>query len=292
MRARIHLGLAAQATPRHDHRGTLVAPMRWGICFVAVMMPVGAVACGANVWGNGTGTGATPGGGDDDVGSSTGLETDTSAAEDGGGGGTGGDPLDATTTTSDPAASDGANTTGPPARGCDSPPLHVVTVNVGDALLDPDMHLDSLGSIGEYAYSEQTNAGRASFQFMVPCADEYWVWALVHDPEVGVSGLDYTDPDSYRVAFDDDPEIDWWYGCETWDADWIGSTWEILRVSNNGDTQCFSEGTDFRRLLDPGVHLVHLTNREPGQHQPFGQEIGRVAAVRQVILTNDPTFVP
>lgn len=95
--------------------------------------------------------------------------------------------------------------------------------------------------------------------------------------------LDLTDPDSFLVSFDGENPVGWWYGCQTAEAAPFGSAWGWQPVLNNA--WCYGDAS--RRMLPVGTHLLHLTNREAGNHGS-----GSMAAVTRVVVTSDPAFVP
>ncbi len=183
--------------------------------------------------------------------------------------------------------------TGPPADPCDNPPLVTIEISADQAILNDNMHLGDIGGeVGDYAYSEAELSGRASFGFLVDCQDEYRAWAYVHDPVTGPFALGFWgDPDSFRVSFDADvgTRASWLYGCELNAIGKGGATWAWLPATDNE----WCDGPPFITwVLDPGPHAFHMTNREAGTHMVSGSEIGEVAAVARVIITNDPGFTP
>jgi hypothetical protein len=107
----------------------------------------------------------------------------------------------------------------------------------------------------------------------------------VYDPGVGADGLTATDPDSYFVAFDGEGDTQWLYGCDTFDDALYGGVWAWVPLTDH--PSCLADSSDFRRTLSPGTHLLHLTNREAGNHAS-----ANVAAVARVVVTSDPAFAP
>lgn len=246
-----------------------------------------SAACGLETSGLGGGGGGQPGvtAGESDDGNETeadtGMVTGTTAE------GTSGDAT-ADGTTSD--TGDGPGTTGPGVDPCDPPPLVVYDLDLSAASFDAAMVETTLSGLGNYAYSEQENAGTASFAFDVQCEDEFRVWALVHDPQAGFEDLGTLgDPDSYFVAFDGDGPTHWWYGCQmSGDNPLGGPAWAWVSVRESQ----FCIPSDFRRTLAPGPHHFRITNREAGTHMVTGLDIGYVAALSRVIITNDPNYSP
>jgi hypothetical protein len=248
---------------------------------------LGMCACGFNPSGVGSG-GAMVGDGDDTASSgepqtSTGVEG-TSQAE----GDVTASPDESSGDPSSSSSSEGGNddddtTTGEPVDPCAGPPPVTFEIDVTQAMLSGPMQIDVSGSEGMYAYSEVAGQGRASFQFMVPCAAEFRAWARVYDPKVGFSAINWTDPDSFLVAFDGEPNTEWWYGCQTFDEALGGSVWASPMVVDNPDC----DEASFSRLLTAGTHLLHLTNREAGNHS-----MQEVAAVTRVFVSSDPAFAP
>jgi hypothetical protein len=243
-------------------------------------------ACSLDTSGLGTESGAMPGA-DDDVSSSESTEPETSTG--GGSGQVDGDTaVDSSNDASDGSTSsstdptDDGETTGPPVDPCASPAPVTFQIDVTQALLAAPMQLGESPSEGPYAYSETAELGRASFEFQVPCQAEFRAWARVYDPGVGANSLD-PGPDSFFVSFDGDGTTEWWYGCQMTDAAAFGGAWSWEPLMDN--PYCFA--SDFRRTLSPGTHLLHLTNREAGDHS-----MNSVAAVTRVVVTSDPGYMP
>lgn len=255
---------------------------RWA-CGALASLVLGA--CALDTYGVGSGSGAMPGATDDTSTASGASDASTAAGS--------GQADDAVTVGAtdgaDDASSSGVDdegddaTTGPPVDPCEAPAPVTFEIDVTQAVIAAPMQLDVSVSEGPYAYSEVANQGQASFQFLVPCQAEFRVWARVYDPGVGADGLTFTDPDSYLVAFDGEADTEWWYGCQTYDADLFGSVWAWEPVRDN--PICIDG--DFRRTLSPGTHLLHLTNREAGNHAS-----ANVAAVARVVVTSDPAYAP
>lgn len=260
-------------------------PPSWAWCGTGSVLLAWLGACSLDTSGLGSGSGAVPGGDDDGASSSgsTELETSTSVGSGQAEGGTtvaGG----ADEGSSSGAVDDGdETTTGPPVDPCESPAPFTVEIDVTQALLTAPMQLDTSPTEGPFAYSEVANQGRASFEFLVPCQAEVRAWARVYDPGVGANGLDFTDPDSFRIAFDGEADTEWWYGCQMADAALYGSAWSWERLMDNA----WCANDEFRRTLSPGTHLLHLTNREAGSLASAS-----VAAVASVVVTSDPAYAP
>lgn len=242
-------------------------------------------ACALDTSGLGSGSGAVPGGSDDGASSSGSAALETTS--DGGSGQAEGDTV--AVGSGDEAASSGAvdggddTTAGPTVDPCEMPAPFTIEIDVTEALLAAPMQLGTSPTEGTFAYSEVANQGRASFQFIVPCQAEYRAWARVYDPGVGLDAFDFSDPDSFLVAFDGEGDTEWWYGCQMADAAAFGSAWAWEQVMDNA--WCSTD--ELRRTLLPGTHLLHLTNREPGNLL-----LSSVAAVSRVVVTSDPAYVP
>lgn len=258
--------------------------MRRLASFVAVLAAASA-ACGPANSGQGGGSGAKPGSdgvtttdGDSTTGDSSGTTATAIDGSDSSGG-----------TTVGPTDGDSGTTTTPD-DPCDPPPLVVHEIDLSTALLDTDMSEGTLASIGTYAFSETAELGSVSFGFDVECEDRFQVWALVHDPQTGFTDLGtFMDPDSYRVGFDADTTTPWLYGCQMTGATLDGGpAWAWLSVRDNP----FCVTSEFRRLLEPGPHRFRVVNLEEGTYAPAGEQIGSVAAISRVIVTNDPSFSP
>jgi hypothetical protein len=188
-----------------------------------------------------------------------------------------------TTATAGDSDEGSSSTSGHPVDPCDELAPFVIELDVTQALLAAPMQLGKDASEGPYAYSEVAEQGRASFELQVPCETEVLAWGRVYDPGVGIDALDTSQPDSFLVAFDDEADTEWWYGCQMMDAGLSGGAWSWEQLMDN--SSCMR--ADFRRTLSPGTHLLHVTNREPGSYAT-----GEIAAVARVVLTNDPTYVP
>lgn len=255
-------------------------------CGVCSVLLAWLGACSLDTSGLGSGSDAVPGA-DDDTSSSedTAPGSSTGAASGQVGGDTTVDPSSDASggSSSSSQPTDGDDSTGAPADPCADPAPVTIEIDVPQAMLAAPMQLANSPTEGPYVYSEVAGQGTASFQFQVPCQDEFRAWARVYDPGVGFNGLDVGHPDSYFVAFDGDDDTVWLYGCQTLDAGVIGGAWSWERLMDNA----FCGDTDFRRTLSPGTHLLHLTNREDGNHAA-----DNVAAVAHVVITSDPSYVP
>lgn len=244
----------------------------------ALLALVSVSACGFNPSGLGTGSDAVLG--NDDTAESTMGDPEAST-----GAGTGHAEGDTTAgeVAGDPTAS-GSDTAGSD-TGVDVDPCapYTLEIDAAHAMLAAPMQLDTSVGEGTYAYSEVANQGRASFQFTLPCEAEVRAWARVYDPGVGIDAIDFTDPDSFLVAFDGEGDTQWWYGCETADDALFGGAWAWVTLMDNP----YCIGNQFRRTLSAGTHLLHLTNREAGNH-----DAARVAAVARVVVTTDPAYAP
>jgi hypothetical protein len=196
-------------------------------------------------------------------------------------------PLESTgsagSTDSGDGGSGSSSGSGPGVDPCAEPVPVTFEIDVTEALLSDPMQLGMSGTEGAYAYSEVAGQGEASFQFLVPCEAEFRAWARVYDPAVGISGVDYSDPDSFLVAFDGEADTEWWYGCQTNDGAVSGSVWAWAVLMDNA----WCTDTEFLRTLTAGTHLLHLTNREAGNHA-----MQTVAAVTRVVVTSDPAYAP
>lgn len=242
------------------------------------------VACAPDKSGLGSGSDAGLGGGDETSSSGSGALEPSTGVGSGQGEGDVTTAGGAEDVSSSGSVDDGDDTTtGVPVDPCENPAPFTVEIDVTQAVLTAPMQLGTSPTEGPYAYSEVANQGRASFQFLVPCQAEVRAWARVYDPGVGFSALDFSDPDSFRVAFDGEGDTEWWYGCQMADAAISGSAWSWEQLMDNA--WCASD--ELRRTLSPGTHLLHLTNREPGD---LG--MASVAAVTRVVVTSDPAYVP
>lgn len=265
------------------------------MAITAGFVAVGSMACGPNTSGFGTATGSTPEASATDTNDTAATgSTGPATVPTGDDGASGTTTLEPSTTTGADETAEGSSseesTTGPPADPCDPAPTVMLEVGAADAMRNAEMMLGSVPGVGAYAYSESELAGTASFQFQVQCPGEYYAWAYVHDPSTGIGSQGVRgDPDSFRVAFNANSFVNWLYGCELSDISKSGSTWRWLRAMDN--EFCLSPST-VSVTLEPGTHLFHMTNRESGDHQVDGQDIGDVAAVARVLITNDPAFSP
>lgn len=269
-------------------RGTLVAPMR-RLAIAAAMLPGGSGACELDTTGQGTGSGAIVASDTDHAEPTTGgatpsPEPDTGAADGTGGSSDGEGPS--------PDDGDMDDTTGAMSESCENPEPVTIDMSVEEATIVSPMRRTTLPGYWSYAFSEETALGRASFEFQVPCPGEFRVFAFVYDSGVGLDAGTVGDPDAYRVAIDDDTPVDWFYGCQTIDDGVNGHVWTWLPVVSHG---LFCKDEDYSRTLSPGVHLLHLTNREAGDHQSSDGTttyVGDVAAVSRVVITSDPNYSP
>jgi hypothetical protein len=258
--------------------------------FGASLAVLAASACGFDTSGLGTATGAGVGPGSP-TSSSGELETSTGGstgqaeadAEADGTSSLGEGPGDPSSSGADEGGDD--TTTGPAIDPCANPAPVTFEIEAMQAMLFGPMQLGVSPSEGTYAYSEDANQGQASFEFSVPCQAEFRAWARVYDPGVGADGWSAADPDSYFVAFDGDDDSQWLYGCDTFDDALYGAVWAWVPLTAR--QSCLLDSDDFRRTLSPGTHLLHLTNREAGDHA-----MANVAAVARVVVTSDPAFVP
>lgn len=245
-------------------------------------------ACGLDTSSQGGASGAKPGqdrGETEDGTSTTALPTDGANTDP-----TGNDQTGATSTGEPDDGTTAGASTGRAVDPCDDPPQVTIELDLSAASLDEAMNEGSIPAVGTYAYSEQAGAGTVSFDFELMCEDEYRVWAQVHDPEAGNRDLgSYIDPDSFAVSIDERATVQWWFGCQMSGTNPRGgAAWQWLSVRGSQ----FCTPTDYRPVLTAGAHQLHLTNLEAGVHQVSGDEIGYVAAVSRVVITNDPGYAP
>lgn len=206
----------------------------------------------------------------------------------GGSGGTSSGSVDGVDSSAGPQSST-TGTTGPVADPCRDPPPITIELDVTEGLITPPMQIGMLPR-WSYAYSEQAEAGVVSFQFQVPCQDEFRVHAFIYDSGVGLDAGNTNDPDQFLVAFDGDVTTVWDYGCQALDQAVSGHIWMWLPVVSHG-LACQEGG--FEQVLSPGTHLLHLTNVEPGAYEFRNNDyIGEVAAVSRIVITSDPEFSP
>lgn len=241
-------------------------------------------ACGPDTSSQGGDSGAKPG--QDGAETEDGTGTTASSTDGANTSPTGGDQTSGTST----GELDDGTSTGPAVDPCDAPPRVTLELDLSAASLDETMHEGSIAAVGAYAYSEQAGSGTVSFDFELMCEDEYRVWAQVHDPEAGNRDLgSYVDPDSFAVSIDERATVQWWFGCQMSGTNPRGgAAWQWLSV--RGSEFCIP--TDYRPVLTAGAHQLRLTNLEAGVHQVSGDEIGYVAAVSRVVITNDPAYAP
>jgi len=274
--------------------------MRGGTTLIlAGLLGVGA-ACGFDSSGQGSASGSLPSGGGPSTGPSLGQTTgDTSGATIGTIGTSIADGTnDATNGGDDPGTSDDSDDTtseesssGAPGDPCENPAPVTIVIDLVGAPLDPPMSIGNVPAVGDYAYSEASEQGGVGFEFQVPCEDEFRIWGYVHDPAAGFSDFGTnSDPDSYLVAYDNDADMSWYYGCQLYAAEPEGGpTWSWVEVRQSVFF-CIIE--DFRRTLSAGTHTFHVTNLEPGTHMVSGDEIGNVAAITSVVISSDPGYSP
>lgn len=286
VRARLVQGEVTGAfDPRR--RGTLDAPMRRLAIAVAALLG-GSAACGFDSTGVGSASGPIVGDPNATAASTgepmTGSDDSASGAVDGDSGGIG--PL-GTSGGSDDGDAD-SESTGPAVDPCAGPPSVIIEMGVEEATISNPMLTGSVGG-QSYAYSEATMEGTASFEFDVPCQDEYRVFARVYDPNIGIAVG--SDPDSYMVAFDDDGPLPWRYGCQTLFSTVAIFLWDWLPIETH-DQLCGS--TEFGKTLSAGTHTLHVINRENGNHDVgvLPGDIGNVAAISRVVITSDPGYSP
>lgn len=252
-------------------------------CAVSSILLAGLGACTFDPLGTGASSGAQP-----DQASSGAAEPETTAET--GSAEAEGDTTAGPASGADDAASsgpgddglDGDETTAGPPGECDGAPPFTLEIDATQALLAAPMQLGASAEEGIYAYSEVADDGRASFQFVLPCPAEVRAWARVYDPAVGANGLE-PGPDSFFVSIDAEDPVEWWYGCQMLDAAPYGAAWSWEPLMDNA----YCGADEYRRTLSPGTHLLHLANREAGDHA-----MSRVAAVARVVVTTDPAYAP
>lgn len=169
-----------------------------------------------------------------------------------------------------------ASTTGP--VPCVDVPYKQV-VKVGQATTVAPM-IKAMSNQGEgmIAFSEVAGQGTVSFPLDVPCDGQFAVWGRVFDGEGGVNN---NDPDSYFVRADADPEIEWFYGCQSPAS---GYGWYRVRSGMQG-IDC-DANVPWLVPLPTGAHTITLRNREPKDGS------GNVAAIARILITSDLDYVP
>lgn len=241
--------------------------------------------------GDGDGEGPPDSGGDNDDdgdqdtgpgnGGTTGGVAETTGAA---GGTTEGDGGDGTTghdsDGEDPGAETGGPTGGSDGDGTVCDGAVEIVVLVADATVEPPMErTGSTMGEGEVAVSVVPEEGTVTFEVDIPCDDVWNLWGRVNDFSPGIGP---NDPDSYWISVDGGPEYEWFYGCDTeFSPQW---SWQPME-SNMAGVPC-EKAIAVTPVLDAGVHLVRLRNRE-------GLGSGEVfAAVARILATNDPDLVP
>lgn len=215
-----------------------------------------------------------------DTGGSGGGTGDSGAAidESSGGASTGAQTSDATVE---------ASTSGPPLDPCLDNPTITVTLQAANATLTGDVMLAAQLDGTQYVYGETPMGGAARFDFEVQCADDYAVWLRVFDGEPGLdtqlipgNPADAVHVDVTGIA------TDFRYGCQTLGAPF----WSWQAVSNN-DNACLSNDRVIHSLV-AGQHFVEISMLEGGMFSGDAFSPGEVAAVSQIIVTNDLEFEP
>jgi hypothetical protein len=154
-------------------------------------------------------------------------------------------------------------------------------IAVEDAIVNEPMETDESMSQGTYAWSPEAEEGTVVFDFTVACQDTYYVWGVVWD---GWPGPNYGDPDSFYVRVDQGKEMQWIYGCKTGFLNMGAWTWQ--EVDHDPDAQNGCDDLEEQNWpLAPGKHSVTVRNRE-------APNMGRIAGIARVLITNDPEFVP
>lgn len=186
---------------------------------------------------------------------------------------TSGEPPESETSQSESGA-DGETTTGPDID-CSVPV--VLSVSASEGELFPPMSLQDYAG-ATVASSGSLNAGAIRFSFDVECPSNYRLFGRVRDDDPGVHNC--CDPDSFDVEGPGGVDIEWFYGCDTFQA---GLTWVPVEVGVFGGT-C----DDPEPLLVPltaGTYAFTLRNRE-------SDYFGAVAGIAELVLTNDPDWEP
>jgi hypothetical protein len=152
--------------------------------------------------------------------------------------------------------------------------------------LDPPMALSfAPAPIGNYAFSEEENAGAVTVQFEIDCGDDYVLWALVHDEDSDPFD-DGGNADSYAVRVDAGVEREWSYGCSTF---FQVDPWSYERVGTASLLNCAIE-EEVTYALTAGFHTATFRNLEAGTHG--GDNPGSAAAIARIVLTTEPDYIP
>jgi hypothetical protein len=226
------------------------------------------VDAGSGPGGDGTADGT---GGITGVGSITSPTSDDGSEE----GGSSGEPIDATTT-------------GVPPDPCANPPIQHIVLEVSAATVSAPMVTGTHPTHGVYAYSPQDGQGTVSFPFATDCEDTWRAWALIYDQDPGFSTM--TDPDSFDVWLDESGSTLWIYGCQNDAIFPPPPQWSWQSVNDTG--LCAFENSPMEFTLGPGPHAMHFRNEEPGTPGNGGDDPGVVAAIAEIIITNDASWSP
>ncbi|MFO0631585.1 MAG: hypothetical protein U0168_01905 [Nannocystaceae bacterium] len=214
------------------------------------------------------GSSGTSGTGDGDDGSSGA----TAASESG---------TDASTATA------GESSSGAPPDPCLDNPTITVTLQAADATLTGDVMLAAQLDGTQYVYGETASGGTATFDFSLQCAGDYAVWLRVYDGEPGLDTQIIPGNPADAVRVDVTGLVtDFRYGCQTLGAPF----WSWQAVSDNGNA-CLSNDRVIHSLV-AGQHYVELSMLEGGMFSGDGFSPGEVAAVSQIIVTNDLDYEP
>ncbi|MBK8234231.1 MAG: hypothetical protein IPK74_01620 [Deltaproteobacteria bacterium] len=227
---------------------------------------------------------------DDGPASTGGLESSGGAGVSATQGSSSGDAPDDSTaadpdTSGDPTP--GGSSTTEPTDPCADHPPQSVTLMADQATLAGDMMLASLYDGTTYVYAETAGMGTATFAFDLQCADDFAVWMLVFDREPGLdTALVPGNPaDSAHVDVTG-AATDWRYGCQNLGA----PPWSWQAVSENGDNCISNDRITF--ALPAGSNTITVSMLEGGTWSGNTISPGDVAAVKQILVTNDLDFEP
>lgn len=180
-----------------------------------------------------------------------------------------------TSSSGDPPGStsdDASSTSGSPVD-CTVP--ITLTQPAGEATLFKPMQLGTFQGT-PYAFS-LSKAGAVRFTFEVACPSTFRLFGRVRDD---IPGIGSGDPDSFDIEGPNGLEHSWFYGCDTMTAGWTWAQVEAGEVANSCE-----ETMGLMVPLSVGTHEFTLRNREAA--------VGEAnAGISELVLTNDPNYVP
>lgn len=234
-----------------------------------------------------TAVGGTHDDGSDATSEAIGSSGDDAASATGGGSSdpTMADVTTAPDTTGDPTVAESSTTE--PIDPCLDHPPQSVTLMADQAALAGDMMLAGLYDGTQYVYAETAGMGTATFSFDLQCPDSFAVWMLVFDREPGLDTaiVPGNPADSAHVDVTGSA-TDWRYGCQN-----LGQTpWSWQAVSVNSDNCLSNERVTYS--LSAGSNTITISMLEGGTWSGDTISPGDVAAVKQILVTNDLDFEP